>query len=242
MSGETLSLVIPAYNEEMTICIVLDEAAREFSAAGLARYELLVVDDGSTDETRSRAQDWARAHPAARVLHHAARKGLGESLRTGFASATLDTVTWLPGDGQFAPGDSLRLLRALGDADIIVGDVAPSRRVKADSVGRLILSRGLRLLMHAASRQLVTYTGLVLFRRRILDGVPLTGRTGIVNFELINKAAWRGAAIRRADFHVEVRARRAGQSKVANIPTVAQHLQELGALRSWRRSIEQGAA
>ncbi len=226
-----LSVIIPAHNEEETITSVLDEAARELPAAGIAAYELIVVDDGSTDKTASRAGEWSRRNPQARVLRHASRKGLGESLRTGYGAATLSHATWLPGDGQFSPADSARLLHSLEGGDIILGDVAPSVRARADSPWKLFVSRGLRVVTRALVRDLVTYTGLMVFRRGILEGMLLSSRTGILNFELIQRARTRGATVRRADFTVSVRPRQAGRSKVSNLRTALDHLIEVARLR-----------
>lgn len=222
-----LSIIIPAYNEEECLERVVQAACAAAEDGDLERFEILVVDDGSIDGTGSVAEAMAGCDPRIRVLHHPARRGLGEALRTGYQSATLEYVTWLPADGQFDMKDSLRLLQAIGEADIVISDVRPISRIQADSLGKLILSKGLRIVSRALVRGLTTYSGLLLFRRRVLDKVVLTGRTGVVNFELIYKALKSGYTVKRAGFYVGVAPRMAGRTKVANFGTLVRHFLEI---------------
>lgn len=230
-AGVGLSLIIPAYNEEGCLEKVVQAACAAAEDDDLEEFEILVVDDGSIDATGSVAEAVAGRDSRVRVLHHPARRGLGEALRTGYQSASLEYVTWLPADGQFDMKDSLRLLRSIGEADIVISDVRPVSRIRADSLGKLLLSKGLRIVSRALVRGLTTYSGLLLFRRRVLDKVALTGRTGVVNFELIHKALKSGYTVKRAGFYVAVAPRMAGRSKVANLRTIMGHFLEIIRMR-----------
>src|SRR3712207_4002925 len=87
----SLSLILPAHNEEANIAIVVENAL-----AALPRFtddfEIIVVNDGSRDATGRIADELAHLHPALRVVHHDQNKGYGGALTSGFRTATRDYV------------------------------------------------------------------------------------------------------------------------------------------------------
>jgi glycosyltransferase involved in cell wall biosynthesis len=106
-----VSIVIPAMNEAAAIASVVTGLA----AAGPWR-EIIVVDDGSTDETGACA-----AQAGARVIRHPYRKGNGSAVKSGIRQATGDYILIIDGDGQHRPADAMRLVARLGDYDLVVG-------------------------------------------------------------------------------------------------------------------------
>src|ERR1022692_294612 len=100
-----VSIVIPACNEAGAI----GDVVRALAAAA-SWHEILVVDDGSTDETRSRAEA-----AGARVLRHPYNKGNGAAVKTGIRAASGEFILIIDGDGQHQPGDALRLIGKLGE-------------------------------------------------------------------------------------------------------------------------------
>jgi glycosyltransferase involved in cell wall biosynthesis len=106
-----VSIVIPAMNEAAAIASVVTGLA----AAGPWR-EIIVVDDGSTDETGAHA-----AKAGARVVRHPYRKGNGAAVKSGIRQATGDYILIIDGDGQHQPGDAMRLVAQLGEYDLVVG-------------------------------------------------------------------------------------------------------------------------
>jgi glycosyltransferase involved in cell wall biosynthesis len=128
-----VSIVIPACNEAAAIADVV----RELGTAARWR-EILVVDDGSADETGARA-----AEAGARVLRHPYNKGNGAAVKTGIRAATGDYILIIDGDGQHQPADALRLVGRLGEYDLVVG--ARSDETQAGSV-RLMGNRMLNRL------------------------------------------------------------------------------------------------
>ena len=114
----TVSVVMPVYNEENYI----DEIVRRTLAAPVEK-ELIIVDDFSTDGTRARLEEIARAHPAVRVLFHERNRGKGAALRTGFAAATGDVVIIQDADLEYDPAEYPKLIApiAAGRADVVYG-------------------------------------------------------------------------------------------------------------------------
>ena len=112
-----ISIVLPAYNEDPAIGRTLDELRRVLDGATLSPYEIIVVDDGSTDRT---AEFAARA--GARIVTHPDNAGYGRSLKDGIAAATYETIVILDADGTY-PADAIpRLVVELHRGfDLVVG-------------------------------------------------------------------------------------------------------------------------
>jgi glycosyltransferase involved in cell wall biosynthesis len=120
-----VSVVIPGYNEAGAIGDVVRGLA---SAAKW--HEILVIDDGSTDDTRARAEA-----AGARVIRHPYNKGNGASVKTGIRAASGEFILIIDGDGQHQPGDAVRLVNKLGDYDLVIG--ARSSETQAGSARRM---------------------------------------------------------------------------------------------------------
>ncbi|HKF66083.1 MAG TPA: glycosyltransferase family 2 protein, partial [Vicinamibacterales bacterium] len=128
---ETVSVIVPAFNESHSI---------EGLISGLRRagswHEILVVDDGSTDDTGSRA-----AQAGARVIRHPYNKGNGAAVKTGIRQATGGVVLILDGDGQHRPSDAVRLIDGLRDYDLVVGARSSSTQANgARRIGNALLN------------------------------------------------------------------------------------------------------
>jgi len=108
---DAVSVIVPAFNESASI---------EALISGLRQagpwHEILVVDDGSTDDTGPRA-----AKAGARVIRHPYNKGNGAAVKTGIRQATGGLVLILDGDGQHQPSDAARIVAALNEYDLVVG-------------------------------------------------------------------------------------------------------------------------
>jgi len=110
-----ISIIIPAYREEKSIAIVVEKVRQVMD--GLDRhYEIIVVDDGSDDETTKKAKD-----AGARVVSHPYNIGNGAAIKTGIRKAHGKTLVMLDGDGQHAPEDIPRLLEKMDAYDMAVG-------------------------------------------------------------------------------------------------------------------------
>jgi glycosyltransferase involved in cell wall biosynthesis len=111
-SRANVSIVIPAFNEEQGLPGVLEEL-RAWMQHGA---EVIVVDDGSTDNTARVAAD-----AGARVIRHRHNRGYGASLKSGIRAADRDIVVTFDADGQFDTNDIAKLVEALNDSDMAVG-------------------------------------------------------------------------------------------------------------------------
>lgn len=116
-----ISVIIPAFNEEGNIpelCRLFDEMAKKAKE----NYELVLVDDGSTDKTFAKIQEAARKYENIRFARHNVNRGLTEGLRTGFSIAAGDYYVFYPADLQYLPEDIPALVKPLFEgADLVAG-------------------------------------------------------------------------------------------------------------------------
>lgn len=115
MKDLQVSVVIPAYNEEHAVAGVIARIQKALDATGL-EYELLVVDDGSSDQTALAAES-----AGASVVRHTGNRGYGAALKTGIMSAKYDIICITDADGTYPPERIPDLLAALPSADMVVG-------------------------------------------------------------------------------------------------------------------------
>lgn len=112
-----LSVIVPCYNEEGSIGSFLRELAAQASV--FRRFEIIVVDDASQDGSPAIIRSLAADLPL-RVITHPRKLGLGAAVRTGFNAATLEWLTYLPGDGQAAAGVVRKFLPYMAAYDLII--------------------------------------------------------------------------------------------------------------------------
>lgn len=163
----SLSVVIPFYNEEENVRTVVQEVDRAASQWGGASYEILAVDDGSTDGTARELAVAAAELPAVRVLRSEQNQGQSAAFLAGFRAARGEVIVTLDGDGQNPPEEIPRLLHLLGGADMVCG----WRTNRRDSWIRRRLSRLANLARRLVTGDRVHDTGCSLkaFRREVAD-------------------------------------------------------------------------
>jgi glycosyltransferase involved in cell wall biosynthesis len=224
-----LSYFFPAHNEAANVRDLVKEALA--SLPDLAdRFEIVIVDDGSTDATPLIAEELAAAHPEVRAVHHATNLGYGAALRTGFAAAQYDLLAFTDGDRQFRVADLGLLSARLGAADrpdVVVG----YRIQRADPLVRTVYARLYRL----ANR---IFFGLPirdvdcackLFRREALDGISVESGGAFFSAELLIKL--RAGGRRIAEVGVPHYPRTAGSPTGAKPTVVLRAVRDFWSLR-----------
>jgi glycosyltransferase involved in cell wall biosynthesis len=163
-----LSVVVPFYNEEECAALVIGEVRAALDALGRA-YEVVAVDDGSSDGTFRALQSIAREDPRIRILRWHPNRGQGAALYDGLRHARGSILVTLDGDGQNDPADIPSLLAALDDADMVVG-VRAQRR---DSWLRRRMSRIANTVRGRILRDHMRDSGCALkvFRREVTESL-----------------------------------------------------------------------
>lgn len=182
----TLSVVIPAYNEEHGIAEIMMRVLavrQELSKVHVESLELLVVNDGSKDRTAEFAQQVADQETGVRVISHETNKGYGAALKTGFALASGELIGFLDADGTYPPEYFPTLCqKALNGSDLVIG----SRMAGEESempitrrIGNVFFAGMISLL--GGQRITDSASGMRVFKREVLqrvyplpDGLNLT--------------------------------------------------------------------
>jgi dolichol-phosphate mannosyltransferase len=221
-----LSLVVFAYNEAGNVPPVLGEILRWLEGRG-APFELIFVDDGSSDETAAAARQVLGDRPQGRVLSHPRNRGIGAALKTGVAAASLPWVTFLPCDGQIAP----QSLDALTDAAADTGSsvVFSIYRDRDDGWDRKLLSAGIRALIWSLFQVPMRSDGPYLFRRELFDPKVLVPDSFFLNFEFPIRVLRQG--VPHAVVEISCLPRRSGKSKSTGLRRIAGVARDLLSLR-----------
>jgi glycosyltransferase involved in cell wall biosynthesis len=209
-----LSVFFPAYNDSGTIASMVIRAVQAASAL-TSDYEVIVVDDGSTDATANIADELARTYPRVRVVHHPKNRGYGGALQTGFRSATKELIFYTDGDAQYDPSELSVLWAAMtADADLVNG----YKISRSDPLHRIIIGR---LYHHLVSLLFSLKVRDVdcdfrLMRRSMFDRIELEKTSGVICLEMMKKIQDAGFRIVEVPVHHYHRA--FGKSQFFNFP------------------------
>jgi glycosyltransferase involved in cell wall biosynthesis len=164
-----VSVLIPAYNEEGNVTLVIDKVARALEARGVDG-EIVFVDDGSTDRTGLKAAACADRYPFVKVVSHRRNLGLTEAIKTGFRHVSGDIIILLPGDLESDPEEDIpKLLDKLAEGYDVVAGWRQGRRE-----GKVLASRiynfVCRLLFDVHAHDM---NWIKAFRREVIEGLYL---------------------------------------------------------------------
>ena len=237
----TLTLMFPMWNEEEMIHRTVGaarETGRDLIASGdIGDYEILLVDDASTDATGKIADELAAADPRVRVVHHAVNRKLGGSVRTGLTEASSDLVLYTDADMPFDLADlgkALRLMRVY-DADIVSAyrfDRTGEGAVRAvysyvyNSLVKLVLGLRIRDVNFAFK----------LLRKNVIEHLELQSEGSLIDVELLAKAQRLGFHI--IQFGVDYFPRDRGTSTLSSPAVIVTIMKELYHLLPSMRRVE----
>ncbi|ETR76445.1 hypothetical protein X566_17605 [Afipia sp. P52-10] len=217
--GIILSLIIPAYNESSIILRNIEEIEgwMKENMPDLA-YEIVVVDDGSTDAMGQLIDERAKNDPLLRPLHHKGNKGRGRAIRTGFSGSRGKYVICLDADLSYSPKHIPHLLKPLQNdqADITLASAYhPDGSVSNVPLSRALLSRwGNRILSAGVQGKFSTVTCVVRgFTREVLDQLELINDGKDLHLEIIQKAELFGLRVVEIPGHLKWRDRDRGRKR-----------------------------
>jgi len=222
----SITVFFPCYNEQDNVARVAQQAVATLEALQ-ADYEVLIVDDGSSDATGRIADEIADDNPRIRAIHHPQNLGYGAALQSGFRAATKELVFYTDGDGQFDIGEMPALLPLLADYDI----VSCYRMQRQDSFMRKIngwlWTRVIRLAFSLRIRDVDC--AFKLYRRALFDDIRMESTGALIDTEILARAQRKGYRITQRG--VRHYPRTAGQQTGANLRVILRAFRELWQLR-----------
>jgi len=193
--GKMLSVVLPAYNEEKNIKKVVDSILK-FIPSLVEKYEIIIVNDGSKDDTGKLVDELAKNCREIVPLHHTQNRGYGAALTTGFKKAKGDFIFFTDADGQFDIKELPKLLSLIKEgADIACG----YRKERADPLFRRINAGIYNLLIRVIFGLKVKDIDCAfkLFKRKIIEEINLESSGAFVSAEFLILAKKRGYVIKQ---------------------------------------------
>ena len=181
----SLTAVFPAYNDGGTIASMV--AAAWIALRQVTEdFEIIVVNDGSSDYTATMLEETAARYPELRVITHPVNQGYGAALRTGFSAAAKDWVFYTDGDSQYNPLELVYLVNALHDGVDVVNGYKLTRN---DSWMRVVIGRAYHYLVKFlfGIRIRDVDCDFRLIPRRILEEVELKSNSGAICLEMVKK-------------------------------------------------------
>ncbi|MFI5307251.1 MAG: glycosyltransferase family 2 protein [Polyangiales bacterium] len=225
-SSSGLTVLMPAFNEGASLARSVAQVV-DYLSAKRFDYEILIVDDASTDDTALVAQGLCAANPCVRLVRHEHNQGPCSGLRTGPAHASKPWLLLLPVDLAIPLNDIEALWSAREGCDVVLGYIAEQQ---AREPARRLQSKVYTLLVNALfglALEQVNYVAL--YRTELLRGLPLTTSGVALHAEILVRAARAGGVIRQCGVGYEPR--RAGAASGSKPTVIVKTLRELLGLR-----------
>lgn len=221
-----ISIVVPMFNEQDNIRKLVDAITRTMSKG--PDYELILCNDGSTDDTLKIARELSAADPRIRITTYDSNRGQGYALQEGFKKALGDIIVTLDADMSYDPAGLLNLIAPM-DEDHQLDIVAGSPYMEGGGTEgvpflRLLLSKGAnRLLGIALPGSLHTVTGMFrAYRAAFLHTIEWDSNGKEIHFEILSKGLATGASV--LEVPAVLRGRESGHSNIRVRASILSHL------------------
>ena len=222
----SISVFFPCHNEEGNVERLVRQGLEVLSAVS-DDYEVIVVNDGSSDRTREIADRLAAEDEHVRAVHHEANRGYGGALQSGFQAASKEWVFYTDGDGQFDLKELPGLLELTDEYDIVTcyrldRQDSSLRKVNAWAWGKLV-----NMMFGMKIRDIDC--AFKLYRREIFDHIEMRSEGALIDTEILARAQRGGYRIVQRGVHHYPRV--AGEQSGADIKVILRAFGELWKLR-----------
>jgi len=223
----SISAMFPCYNDAATIGGLVDDV-HDVLAPLTSCLEVIVVNDGSSDDSAAVLDSLAVERPWLRVIHHPANRGYGGALISGFEAAQHEWIFYTDGDAQYDAREAALLVPLATDSiDIVQG----YKLGRGDPLHRKVIGRVyhhvVKLLFRLPGRD--TDCDFRLFRRRLIVDRPLRSTSGVICVEMMRSFTEQGARFVEAPVHHY--ARPSGRSQFFRLPAIGRSARQL--MRLW---------
>ena len=218
----SLSIFFPCYNEADNVKTMIEQSVQIGNDYGID-YEVVVVDDGSSDQSAQIVREEARKNPRIRLIQHSQNKGYGAALRTGLGNVKKDLVFLTDGDNQFRLSEMEKLFSKIDSCDVVVG-YRINRQDKAHRRLNGFLWTSLNKILFSLPVRDVD-CAFKLFRRKALEGMELKSDHLLIHAEILARLKKKGCKIE--EIGVTHYPRVAGKATATGIGRILKTFQEL---------------
>jgi glycosyltransferase involved in cell wall biosynthesis len=229
VTPRAVSAMFPCYNDGATIAGLVDDVQAALAPL-VDELEVIVVNDGSADDSRAVLDRLASTRPWLVVIHHERNRGYGGALISGFTAARHEWIFYTDGDAQYDAKEAALLVPlATEDVDIVQG----YKLGRGDPLHRKVIGRVyhhvVKLMFRLPGRD--TDCDFRLFRRSLVTNRPLQSSSGVICVEMMRSFTEQGARFVEAPVHHYTRP--SGKSQFFRIPAIARSARQL--LSLWWR-------
>lgn len=213
MKQPTISIIIPALNEEKNILLVIDNTLKALKEANI-EGEIVVINDGSTDSTPQLVENKIKENPGLiKIIHHDRPRGIGASFWDGVDSAKGDFVVMIPGDNENDPREILRYYGLLEQTDIVIPFVF-NKEIR--SLSRNLLSSFYLFTINVTFSTKFNYTnGTILYRKSILKELDYRNDSFFYQTDILVRTVKRGYLYAEVPYKLALR--KGGTSKIISL-------------------------
>lgn len=220
-----VSVIIPMFNEEENVLLTLQEVKNVLGQ--YSPFQIIAVDDGSSDNTLTLLEQYATDNPEVEILKHPVNMGMGKALVTGFKKAKGKVIVTLDADLSYDPNYIPLLVWKLHEenADVVIGSqYMEGGKTEDIPFIRLFVSKmANRIVGYSMNENISTVTGILrAYRKEVLDSIEIESRGTAINPEILSKAIALGFKI--TEVPVTLKGRELGESKVQFRSTTISHL------------------
>jgi glycosyltransferase involved in cell wall biosynthesis len=226
--------MFPCYNDAATIGGLVDDVHGALDPL-VAELEVIVVNDGSTDDSRAVLDALALERSWLRVIHHDINRGYGGALISGFEAARHEWIFYTDGDAQYDATEAALLVKVVEDLNHDVDIVQGYKIERGDAMYRKVIGRiyhhVVKVLFRLPGRD--TDCDFRMFRRQLVIERPLTSHTGVICVEMMRSFHEQGARFVETPVHHYFRP--SGKSQFFRLPAIARSAIQL--IEVWWRMV-----
>lgn len=224
MIVDSLSVFFPAYNEEGNIVSTVKKAEEVLENLKIKNWEIIIVNDGSSDKTGEKAEILAKENKNIRLVNQP-NGGYGMALRSGYYHAKYPHIVYTDSDGQFDFSEITKFIEKIDEVDLVIG----YRIKRSDPFIRLVFAKGWAISLYVFFGFWLKDVdcGFKMINKKVLEKIPPleSTRGGMINAELVIKA--RNAGFKIAQVGVNHYPRLAGKPTGASLKVVIRSFLDL---------------
>lgn len=218
-----MSIGIPCFNNQDSLPSLIESCFSFLSDTAEEDFEVLAVDDGSSDRTWEVLKELQTRYPKLRLLQHEKNQGFGPTISKLFMNTEMEVNALLSADGQSTPESLTPLLNHLGEADLVLG----YRRHRQDPLRRKLSSWVYNLLISlVVRRRVLDVNTVVVYRSEHMKGVTLRAKTAFIHAEFFIQMMRNGCSFKVVD--IAHHARSHGKASGGKASVILGTIRELG--------------